>query len=175
MTVVERQVILEDYLERHDGVFEPADFVDEASDPDHPAHKYFEWNDNVAARRYRLDQARSFVSDLRVQRKQHTSVLGNYRTVMMPVVVSDGKGSYRRTASALTQIDMCQEGIRRLQEWANRYQCALQPESQELLKHLHEDINTTIELLENSGRTERQSSTATSGTDNSGEITEIRI
>jgi hypothetical protein len=45
------------------GRLTPADVVKKASDPRSPMHRYFTWDDSVAARKYREDQARALISD----------------------------------------------------------------------------------------------------------------
>lgn len=39
------------------GALDPVLVVDTARDPEHPLHSRFEWDDSVAAEKYRLDQA----------------------------------------------------------------------------------------------------------------------
>jgi hypothetical protein len=38
----------------------------EASDPDNPAYRYFEWNNEIAAHEWRLDQARRYISAIEI-------------------------------------------------------------------------------------------------------------
>jgi hypothetical protein len=47
-------------LERR-GLLQPFDVVEAARDPGSPLHDSFEWNDSVAAERYRLEQARRLI------------------------------------------------------------------------------------------------------------------
>src|SRR4051812_35266483 len=51
------------------GTLTPEVVVEEAADPSHPLHHRFEWNDDEAARKYRLLQAASL---LRVRYKADT-------------------------------------------------------------------------------------------------------
>ena len=37
--------IINDHLVKNEGVAKPSHFVEEASDPSHPAHGWFEWDD----------------------------------------------------------------------------------------------------------------------------------
>lgn len=48
------------------GKLTPKIVVDEARDPNHPLHNRFEWDDGVAAEKYREDQARGLIRLLRV-------------------------------------------------------------------------------------------------------------
>jgi hypothetical protein len=48
------------------GVLRPEDVVRRASDPTHPLHGSFEWNDGAAAKHWRLDQARMLIRSVRI-------------------------------------------------------------------------------------------------------------
>ena len=50
----------------HDGVLKPEFVLDAARDPGHPLHSRFEWNDSVAAERFRLDQAHVLIQKAKV-------------------------------------------------------------------------------------------------------------
>lgn len=52
--------------ERNGGLLRPQAVVDEARDEKSPLHSAFEWNDGVAAERYRLDQAQRLIRSFRV-------------------------------------------------------------------------------------------------------------
>lgn len=49
------------------GNFTPKEIVDAARDPRSVLHKYFEWNDSIAAERFRLQQARHLVVAIQVE------------------------------------------------------------------------------------------------------------
>lgn len=51
----------------NDGSIDPGKVVEVARDPKHPLHGYFDWNDEEAARKHRLDQARSLIRRYRVE------------------------------------------------------------------------------------------------------------
>lgn len=44
----------------------PAIVVDDASDPDSPLHRYFQWDDTEAAKQWRLQQARLLINHILV-------------------------------------------------------------------------------------------------------------
>lgn len=48
------------------GKLTPKLVLDTARDPEHPLHSHFEWRDDVAAEKYRLDQARELIRSVRV-------------------------------------------------------------------------------------------------------------
>lgn len=52
---------LEEIRTEHGGVLRASDVVEYASDPSTALHTRFEWDDNEAAKRYRLAQARSLI------------------------------------------------------------------------------------------------------------------
>lgn len=57
---------LEDIKTSTGGELRAKDVLDAARDKRHVLHKHFEWDDNVAAERYRLDQARGIIRVVRV-------------------------------------------------------------------------------------------------------------
>ena len=68
MVKVSSKVVRDELLKLQDrkGRITPQAVVDEASDPKHPLHKLFEWDDSAAARKYRLDQARELIRSVEV-------------------------------------------------------------------------------------------------------------
>jgi hypothetical protein len=48
--------------EEHGGILQPSDVVESAKDKASPIHSKFEWDDNEAAGKYRLWQARQLIS-----------------------------------------------------------------------------------------------------------------
>lgn len=65
-TAKRRQEIIDDFMARNGGRFDPAAFVAEAESDQHPAHGWFTWDDAAAAHQHRIAQARSFVHGLRI-------------------------------------------------------------------------------------------------------------
>lgn len=53
-------------IRSRDGNITPEAVVDEAISPESAMHSEFEWNDNEAAKQYRLDQARSLIRSIEV-------------------------------------------------------------------------------------------------------------
>lgn len=63
----ERAAIRDELLKlESENQLSPKAVVDRAKDPANPMHKIFEWNDKVAGKRYRLQQARALISDFEV-------------------------------------------------------------------------------------------------------------
>lgn len=89
----------------------PEDVVDAARDPDNPLHSKFEWDDGIAAEKFRLNQARTLIVHFRVtiDDKQAPSRVffslskdraesGGYRT--MPDILKSHKVDAKATAVA---------------------------------------------------------------------------
>lgn len=70
--------------ERH-GELTPAIVVEEARAPDHPWHDEFEWNDEAAGERFRLNQARRLIARVRV-----TVIQGRSRVASIAYVHDPG-------------------------------------------------------------------------------------
>ena len=58
-----KELIREELLKLQDetGRLTPSLVLSAAKDPQNPLHKHFEWDDSVAARKYRIDQARALI------------------------------------------------------------------------------------------------------------------
>jgi hypothetical protein len=68
-------------IEQRRGELTPAIVVEEASDPNHPWHDEFVWDNDVAGERYRINQARRLIARVRV-----TVVQGRVRTASIAYV-----------------------------------------------------------------------------------------
>lgn len=65
-----RQSLIVDELKRIEstqGIITPISVVDTARDVNNPLHKTFDWNDDTAAEKYRLHQARVLINTVRVE------------------------------------------------------------------------------------------------------------
>ena len=65
----------------HGGVLHAEDVLEEAKNPASPLHPMFEWDNNVAAHQWRLEQARSLIREVRVE------IVCNNEMVMTPFYV----------------------------------------------------------------------------------------
>jgi len=74
----------------HGGILQAYDVLTEARNPDSPLHPMFEWDDQVAAHQYRLDQARALIREVRVE------VVCRDEMVLAPLYVRqpDAKSGY---------------------------------------------------------------------------------
>lgn len=72
------------------GRLEPAIVVEEARDVSHPLHSRFEWDDSVAAHRYRLDQAHELITSIKITFRKAEDT--QERSVRAFHAVRDGKG-----------------------------------------------------------------------------------
>lgn len=70
-------------LERS-GKLTPEEVVSTAQNPEHPLHPYFDWDDSVAASKWRLEQARGLIRSVTVK-----VVMENDRLIPAPVYVRD--------------------------------------------------------------------------------------
>ena len=107
MTKVERLEIVEAHVKKH-GKYVPQVFVEAARVPDHPAHGWFTWDDSVAAEKYRLWQAREFVSGLRIELEAPVVIVGGpVKLMTVPAFVSDETGNYvsMRVPEGMTRLN----------------------------------------------------------------------
>jgi hypothetical protein len=61
---------------RREGALTPAIVVKEASDPEHPLHPRFNWDDETAAHSYRLNQAAELIRSVKVKFREGTEKEG---------------------------------------------------------------------------------------------------
>lgn len=97
---------LERIRERNGGTLTARAVVDEARDPDHPLHHRFEWDDSVAAERWREDQAARLIRCTYIEMKIEDESL---RVRAFSNLSSDRKsepGTYRATADVLSDAEM---------------------------------------------------------------------
>lgn len=132
-----RQEIVREFTTRHGGMYDPEAFVAEVrrKGAAHPAYEWFEWDDAKAASDYRLDQARAFVSDLRVTFK--VELVGRnqaitVREVAAPFALSPlgnrrGGGGYVITdpTDPDHMTELCHQAARDLEAWLRRYSAAV--------------------------------------------------
>ena len=83
-----------------EGRLTPENLVDESRPDDAPLHKCFEWDDTVAAERYREDQARFIIRSIEVVVEQH-----NEPTRAFVPVVSETKHQYESIDVVLRSAD----------------------------------------------------------------------
>ncbi len=108
-------------LARLNGVARPEDLLSAARDPEHPAHKFFDWNDASAAEAYRVDQARYLM-------RSYTVVLQRSETKqeVRGLQYVDSKGGYVPSSVVFDDTDMTQEVVERAKReatsWYHRHQ-----------------------------------------------------
>lgn len=96
--------VLAEIGERHGGKLTPTDIVKEATDPEHLLHGCFEWRDAVAAKQYRLGQARQIVRSIRVvdEADSREEPARAFISITLP-----GEGtSYRPLAAVRSSVDL---------------------------------------------------------------------
>lgn len=102
----------------------PATIVAQAASPRSPAHKLFQWDDTLAAREHRLNQARvllgSFVIETEVTMSGRKS-----RVIAVPYVSRSARGQYEITTEAMREPDkrdfMLGEALKEGKRWRRRY------------------------------------------------------
>ena len=100
-----RQQIIDTFLQTNNGWYDPALFVEWVRNQgaECPAYSWFEWDDEIAANKLRIEQARSFASGLRIKCEVEVieSGIGRSVTRESPMFVSpvdrrsQGGGYYR--------------------------------------------------------------------------------
>lgn len=106
----------------HEGLLRPEAIIELASSPAHPFHKYFTWDDDEAAHRWRITEAQMLIR--------------SYKIVIEPLSVKvraltslyqdrDDGGGYRWTTDVLARPDMRQQllevALKELQALESKY------------------------------------------------------
>lgn len=77
----------------------PATLLDASRDADSPLHNEFEWRDNVAAEKYRLQQAQKIILNLRIKVERQDGTVESERGF---VITPGGKSAYVTLSAALS-------------------------------------------------------------------------
>lgn len=131
-----RQRIIKEFAEQHGGVFDAAAFLGEVQQvgTSHPAWEWFEWNDDKAAREFRLDQARDFARGLTVRFEIQTVNLGKVTvtTATAPMVVSPidqrkmGGGYVVHDPNNPTHMaELCRQAAQSMRWYISRFESAV--------------------------------------------------
>ena len=99
--------IIKSELERLflEGLLRPADVVEAARDPESPLHSHFEWDDTEAAEKWREEQARQLIRNVRIEVGTSSPVLVR-AFVSLPVDRQNGAG-YRRFEDVIDNDFLC--------------------------------------------------------------------
>ena len=89
------------------GKFTPTEVLEKAKDETTELHKCFEWNDSIAAEKYRLEQAKNIIRML-VYKKENKE-----QQVVRYYAKSETKHAYQPTKQFLVQEDEYQGLLRR--------------------------------------------------------------
>jgi hypothetical protein len=73
-TKEQRQDIVSDFCRRHGGLFNPLDFLHEATAENHPAQDWFDWKSGPASSDANLQRARQFADGCKVDFKLETAI-----------------------------------------------------------------------------------------------------
>jgi hypothetical protein len=109
LTNDDAQVLGERLMElSQDGVLSPEQVVEDARRPESPTHRYFEWNDQVAAHKYRLHQADGYITSIRFVPASGAEP--------KPIAIKMSKGDrYATVATAMQPSDVLLQLIDRIQ------------------------------------------------------------
>jgi hypothetical protein len=114
--------MIEDLRKKTAGLFKPAVVVDAARPETSPLHPAFDWDDSVAAEKWRQDQARHMIRSLVI-----TVNAGNKQVATRAFVSVTHEKSplYTSISNALSDTDMRAQivgrALRELQGWQQRY------------------------------------------------------
>ena len=87
-------------LEKQNGACTPQALLDESRDPSAPLHNEFDWDDTVAAEKWRIEQARMLIKDVRIIRSDDTQERKMYHERGF-VSTPGGRGAYVSMDAAL--------------------------------------------------------------------------
>lgn len=88
----------------------PEDVVNAARDKKHPLHSRFDWDDNAAAHKWRLQQARQIINSVRIVTHTDSRVIVTPYYVRDPSAKPDEQG-YLSVETLRTDKDVAREAI----------------------------------------------------------------
>lgn len=94
----------------NDGRLLPSNVVEEARDENSPLHEFFEWEDTIAAEKYRLSQARTLIRSVKISVTVHTIPLTVVSYVRDPELQTKDAG-YRNVLSLRSEEDNARAAI----------------------------------------------------------------
>lgn len=114
-------------IENKYGHVDPRRVVEDARPINSPLHRYFEWNDVVAAEGYRLGQARQLISSVHVQIIDDKKLVTPIRAFVNLLAddTESGNREYQGITRVMANVNTRQilldKAKRELEEWQKRY------------------------------------------------------
>lgn len=106
-----------------DGLIQPEQVVEVASDESSPLHTHFEWDDSEAAQEYRLHQARNLINRVRVIKVDEGP---RYVNVTIKRVDGGFRRGYIQTERAVADPDLYEQVVMDASKGLRAYQIRLQ-------------------------------------------------
>lgn len=105
--------------------YTPEEIVEKANDPDSELHKCFEWDDTVAAHKYRLTQAQLIVRSL-VVTEERTDEKKNPPIISRAIVsTNENNNRYEKVTVAVRNEEnyerLCNAALRELEVFKRKY------------------------------------------------------
>ena len=96
------QQAAQDIFDRQDEV-SPSDLINEVSDPNHPAHDAFTWDDEEAGAQFRLIQARNWLRKIVIVRRKSQ---GGEKLVHVPMKIGTTpvEGTYKPISAVINNV-----------------------------------------------------------------------
>jgi hypothetical protein len=111
--VVDREL---DRLHQKNGSVTPSSILEAAQDPKSPLHRYFEWDDTEAAKKYRLAQASAMLQASKmvvVLSEARREPVAAFPEVRRMLPAARGNGAFKMRKEVLDEPDARQELIER--------------------------------------------------------------
>jgi hypothetical protein len=135
-TKEQRQQIVEEFARAHGGTFDAGAFLGAVQQigTSHPAHAWFEWDNDRAAREHRLDQARDFARGLvvrfeieRVERGKVRVVTATAPMILSPLNRRESGGGYFTTdpKDPMHMAELCRQAAQSMRWYISRFDGAV--------------------------------------------------
>lgn len=96
--------------DENEGKLIPQSVVDAARDPENPMHAVFEWDDAVAGEKWRLEQARTMIRDVKVRTVEENITLTSVAYVHDPRL-DHGEAGYVALTHVMTDAELAHETL----------------------------------------------------------------
>lgn len=93
------------------GRLTPSDVIADAEHEDSPLHKYFQWDDALAAFQYRLEQARFLIRSVRISYEHEGTTLETVAFIRDPRAEAEGEQGYISVLSIKSDKQNAREAV----------------------------------------------------------------
>jgi hypothetical protein len=129
----------------NNGVLTPAAVVEDAKNPESILHEHFEWNDQEAGYKFRLEQARNLISSVKVVIHTETTAISAVYYVRDPEAKSNEQG-YVSLETLRSDVFLARESV--VNEFARASACLQRARTHAAALGLEDQVESLLSALD---------------------------